>query len=149
MEDGIRKSTTALADALARGDAAGAAALYADDGRLLTPAAELITGRRQIEAYWREGIAIGLSVLELQVLELEVACGLAVEIGRYTLVLEPNGASPVADHGKYVVLHRGQSDGSWSRSIDVFNPDVPGAFSHEPKEEQCSTTVPPSSRGAS
>ena len=124
MEDGIRKSTTALADALARGDAAGAAALYADDGRLLTPAAELITGRRQIEAYWREGIGFGLSSLELETLDVQVVGGVAVEIGRYTLAVRDE-----SDAGKYVVLHRQQPDGTWRRAVDVFNPDEPTARS--------------------
>jgi uncharacterized protein (TIGR02246 family) len=120
MEDGIRHATSALADALARGDAGGAAALYTDDGKLLTPGAELLAGRSQIEEYWRAGIAMGLSSVRLDVDRLEVVGGFAVEIGRYTLALAD---SAVADSGKYVVLHGRQPDGSWRRAVDVFNPD--------------------------
>jgi len=136
MEDGIGRAASALAEALARGDAAAAAALYADDGTLLTSAAELIRGRGQIEAYWREGIAFGLRSVELQAIELQVVGGVAIEIGRYTLGLDVDGGTPVADAGKYLVLHRRQPDGSWQRTVDVFNPDVPEAARHNLEEEQ-------------
>jgi uncharacterized protein (TIGR02246 family) len=119
MVDGFREGAAALAAALARGDASGAAALYSDDGKLLTPAARLISGREEIEAYWREGIGFGLSSLELEALDVQVVGdGLAIEIGRYALDVRDG-----SDAGKYVVLHRLQADGTWRRAVDVFNPD--------------------------
>lgn len=135
MGDEIRNATHELAAALLRGDAPAAAALYAVDGKLLTPAAELVTGREQIEAYWRAGIAFGLAGVELSATDLDVGADLAVEIGRYQLRLEPEAGAAVADRGKYVVLHRRQSDGSWRRVVDVFNPDVPESRP-ERKEER-------------
>jgi uncharacterized protein (TIGR02246 family) len=128
-EQGIRRSTEALVEALLSGDAAGAASLYADDGRLLTPAAELLAGRAQIESYWRAGIAVGLTGIRLDPLELELVDGVAVEVGRYALEL---GAT--TDAGKYLALHRRAADGSWRRAADVFNPDAPPARP-EPEEE--------------
>ena len=62
--------------------------------------------------------------------------GVAIEIGRYTLGLDVDGGTPVADAGKYLVLHRRQPDGSWQRTVDVFNPDVPEAARHNLEEEQ-------------
>jgi uncharacterized protein (TIGR02246 family) len=135
MEDGIRSAAAALAGAVARGDAAGVAALYADDGKLLTAAAELIDGRREIEAYWRAGLAVGLSSIELDVIELEVARPVAIEIGRYVLALRGVPA-PAAERGKYVVLHRRQADGAWRRAVEVFNPDVPDVVRRRSNEEQ-------------
>ena len=122
----MRNAAIALADAVARGNAAAAAALYAEDGKLLTPAASLFAGRRQIEAYWREGIAIGLSTIELEALEFDAGSDFAVEIGRYAFTLAGDGGGPIVDRGKYVVLHRRQPDGSWRRALDVFNPDKEG-----------------------
>jgi uncharacterized protein (TIGR02246 family) len=124
MEDGARNAAVAFADALGRGSAAEAAALYAEDGKLLTPAARLIEGRHQIEAFWRAGLAVGLSSIELEAVEFETGPGFAVEIGRYTFTLAVDGGGPTVDCGKYVVLHRRQTDGSWRRAVDVFNPDV-------------------------
>ena len=125
MEDGVRNAAVALVDALARGDAADAAALYAEDGKLLTPAARLIEGRGQIEAYWRAGISVGLSGIELEVEEVETGPEFAVEIGRYAFTLAVEAGGPTVDRGKYVVLHRRQPDGSWRRGVEVFNPDAP------------------------
>lgn len=135
MEDGIRKASSELVDALARGDAAAAAALYADDGKLLTPAAELIAGRREIEAYWRAGIAVGLTQVELTAAELQLGSGIAIEIGRYVLGLHRDGDA-AADRGKYLVLHRRQADGAWRRAVDVFNPDAPSGGGTDHKEER-------------
>jgi len=41
-------------EAFNAGDAAGVASLYAEDARLLTPTRTIATGRREIEAYWRQ-----------------------------------------------------------------------------------------------
>lgn len=136
MEDGVREATFALADALARGDAVAAAQLYVDDGKLLSPAAELISGRLDIEAYWRAGISFGLVGVELDPLELEVVDGVAIEIGRYVLAVVGDGDAGVRDSGKYLVLHRRDGDGAWRRAVDVFNPDVPAGARLESKEER-------------
>jgi ketosteroid isomerase-like protein len=131
MDHDVREATAQLASALARGDAAAAAALYADGGRLLAPTAELIEGRAEIEAYWRAGIAVGLSRLVLAADEIELDGSEALEIGRYELVVGDG-----ADTGKYLALHRRQRDGTWRRAVEVFNPDVPVAARPHPKEEQ-------------
>lgn len=116
MEEELRSHT--FVEALSRGDAAAAAALYADDGKLLTTTAELIAGRREIEAYWREGIAVGLARVELEQTETQVVGELAIEIGRY--VLAADGGQ---EHGKYLVLHRREADGAWRRAVEVYNPE--------------------------
>ena len=121
----LRRNRVALADALARGDAAGAASLYSGDGRLLTPTATVIEGRRQIEAFWRAGIMLGLTSVDLVLTELRRFGCTAIEFGRYTLGFDGEG-SPASDSGKYFVLHRQQDDGAWRRVVDVFNPDGPG-----------------------
>lgn len=131
MEHDVAAATPALSSALARGDAAAAAALYATDGRVLTPAAELIAGRAEIEAYWRAGIAVGLAEVQLRTLDLQLGTGIAVEFGRY--LLGSDRGAP--EEGKYVVLHRQEADGSWRRLVDVFNPDAPEAARPHPKEE--------------
>lgn len=112
-------ATAELADALVRRDLAGAAQLYAEDALLLSPAAQLISGRAEIEAYWHAGLALGLVRIELTALELRVEADTAIEVGRYVLGVE--GAS---DGGKYLALHRRDGDGAWRRVVDVFNPDA-------------------------
>jgi ketosteroid isomerase-like protein len=126
MRDPILESTAALASAVARGDAHAAGEVYTDGARLLAPTADLISGRREIQAYWRAGIDLGLTGLELELRELQLVERVAVEIGRYGI--SANGAGGVViDRGTYVVLHRPEADGSWHRAVDVFNPDGPPA----------------------
>jgi len=137
MDHGVRAASAAFAEALCRGDASGAAALYAADGRLLTAAAELISGRREIEAYWRAGIGFGLSAVELDASDVQIVGSLAIEVGRYVLGLAGDGPANATDCGKYLVLHRRQPDGSWRRAIEVFNPDAPEQAHPEPKEKRC------------
>jgi ketosteroid isomerase-like protein len=120
MEDEIRDVSVELGAAVSRGDAAAAAALYEADDWLLASSAELIDGRNEIEAYWRAGLALGLAHVDLCLTDLQVADAIAIEIGRYALRL----AGDAVDGGKYVVLHRRQTDGTWRRAVDVFNPDM-------------------------
>jgi uncharacterized protein (TIGR02246 family) len=118
VEHGFEQTAGALSNAVARGDAAAAASLYADDGRLLTATARLISGRAAIEAYWRAGIALGLTGVALDPAEVEVVGGVAIEVGGYIVTARGGGS----DEGKYLALHRRQADGSWRRAVDVFNP---------------------------
>jgi ketosteroid isomerase-like protein len=121
----VKATNDAFADAIARGDAAAAAAVYAEDARLLPPGAEPLTGRIAAERFWREGIEAGVCGLELETLELEKRGDTAVEVGRYVLASAVPDAAATIDHGKYVVIHKRQADGSWKRGVDIFNSDAP------------------------
>jgi uncharacterized protein (TIGR02246 family) len=137
MENDVQTAADRLADALRRGDVVAAGALYADESRLLTPQADVVCGRLQIEAYWRAGLALGLVGVELEPTEIEVGSETAVEIGRYRLaVTADGGAAAVHDAGNYVAFHRRQADGSWLRAVDVFNSDAPKPACLTSKEER-------------
>jgi ketosteroid isomerase-like protein len=127
MEGEIAASSTALIQALVRGDAAAAAALYADNARLLAAAPDLIQGRVGIEAYWQTGIALGLSTLALERQTLGTLGGQILDAGRYTLGFGRDSAAATVEHGTYLTLHRRHSGGSWCRWLEVFDPDEVGA----------------------
>jgi uncharacterized protein (TIGR02246 family) len=123
VEDQISATRSTFVEALERGDAEAAAAVYSDDARLLAPSAELLEGRAAICAFWRAGLDAGVSHVELDPVQLERVDGLAYEIGRYALLLEPPGGATVVDRGKYVLVHALQRDGSWRRAVEMFSPD--------------------------
>ena len=125
MEDGIATAKASFVSALGRRDARSAAAVYAEDARLLPPSAELIEGREAIEAFWRAGLDIGVSHVDLLTLGLERRDGVAYEIGRYALRLDSVEGETVFDRGKYVLVHERQADGSWRRVVEMFNPEFP------------------------
>ena len=133
-------------EALRRGNAKDACSVYSSDARLLPPSAELMQGRAAIEAFWQAGVDAGISDVVIEPLELERRDGLAYEIGRYELRLQPATGAAVVDRGKYVLVHERQRDGSWKRAVEMFNPDVPPTSTEElprdvnhqaPKEERC------------
>lgn len=136
MEDGpLAENRAAFVAALAGRDAKAAAAVYAEDARLLPPSADLIEGRQAIAAFWRAGLEAGISDVELEPLQVQPYDGVAYEIGRYALWMEPDGeAGPVVDRGKYVLVHERQADGSWRRAVEMFNPDAPPTT--RPREEE-------------
>jgi ketosteroid isomerase-like protein len=127
----IAESRAAFADALERGDPAGASALYADDAKLLPPSAGVIEGRAAIEAFWRAGIDVGISQADFETFDFHRHDGLAYEIGRYALRLKPAHGGTVVDRGKYLLIHERQSDGSWRRAAEMFHPDDPSTGSRE------------------
>jgi ketosteroid isomerase-like protein len=63
----------------------------------------------------------GASSLDVEPLEVREAGELTIEYGRYTLGIEPEGAEPVTQVGKYVVVHEPQGDGSSKITLDIFN----------------------------
>src|SRR5689334_25266901 len=52
------------------GDAAGMAAFYAEDARLLAEHADLVQGRDAIERFWREAISRGRSASAVRTIRL-------------------------------------------------------------------------------
>jgi ketosteroid isomerase-like protein len=137
VENEIHAATTSLVTALERADVAAAAAVYADDARLLASSAELIQGRAEIEAYWRAGIDLGLCGLWFESGLLKAVDRGVLELGRYALAVGSVPPGPAVERGAYLVLHTQARDGSWQRAVEVFNPDEPepARRTHE-KEEQ-------------
>lgn len=121
QDRGVDKTRIAFIDALTRGDATAAAAVYADDARLIGPSAELMHGRAAIEAFWQEGVKAGLVGVELREAALEHHSALALEVGEYTLRLEPLDGRNVVDNGRYVLVLEQQNDGSWLRVLEALN----------------------------
>jgi ketosteroid isomerase-like protein len=130
MEGEIAANSAALMQAIVRGDAVAAAALYADDARLLAAAPDVIQGRADIEAYWQTGIALGLSTLALEPQALDTLDGRILDAGRYALGFGCDTDGATVEHGTYLTLHRRLGGSSWRRWLDVFDPDEAGAGAH-------------------
>jgi ketosteroid isomerase-like protein len=118
----------AFSEAIARGDAAAAAAVYAENTKLMAPGEDVIEGQRGAEAFWGRWIRTGLCGAEHRTLELEPHDDAVYEIGRYSIALAPKGATATIDQGKYLVIHKRQPDGSWKWAVDIFNSDRDDAW---------------------
>lgn len=124
-DDAIDATRTAFAGALTRGDVKAATACYAPGARLLPPSAELLKGRPAIEAFWEAGLKAGVTGVELEPLEIERRDVLAYEIGRYALRLNPVDGPAVVDRGRYLLVLAQREDGTWERTVEMFNPAAP------------------------
>lgn len=113
-------------DAFNDGDASEVARLYAEDGRILPPNAEIVQGRSAIEAFVKDFIQMGAS-LSLSLLAVHESPNLCAAVGRYELELRPQGAEPQTDSGKYVEVWTRQPDGSWLIVEDILNSSLPGS----------------------
>jgi uncharacterized protein (TIGR02246 family) len=109
-----------------RGDAAGAANLYADDAYFMAPNAAIVQGRQNIQQTIQGFVDAGAKNVQFTTVAADANGDLAYEVGRYTLDMQPQGAAQaVTDTGKYVIVARRQSDGTWKIVADIFNTDLP------------------------
>lgn len=68
---------------------------------------------------------LGITSLELETTDVELAGDLAVGSGHYTLAMQPQSGAAVTDSGKYIVVWKRQPHDSWKLHRDIFNSSVP------------------------
>src|SRR5262245_19310340 len=57
---GLDTQRKALADAVTRRDAAGAAGIFTSDAKLMVPGFQTVTGREAIQKFWQAGLSSGI-----------------------------------------------------------------------------------------
>jgi len=101
-----------------KGDAAGVAALYAEDAYVLPAGAEMAKGRRAIETFWKKTVQ-QLGDAKLKTLDLQsLGPGSAREVGTFSF--KTKGDNPEVVVGKYVVVWR-KMGGQWKLITDIWN----------------------------
>jgi uncharacterized protein (TIGR02246 family) len=120
----VNSVAQAFHDGVADQDAASLASLYHDDARLLAPNMEPAEGRPAIQAAFQQLLDMGARSLEVEPLDVREEGDLTIEYGRFVLGIEPPGAAPMTDVGKYVVVHETR-DGSTKILLDCFNSNTP------------------------
>jgi ketosteroid isomerase-like protein len=95
--------------------------IYTNGARILPPGSPMIAGREGIQEFW-SGLITSTDAKSAVLETIDVAWTgeEAVEIGRATLSIEPEGQSPSKIEAKYVV-HWKQEDGRWKWNIDIWN----------------------------
>jgi ketosteroid isomerase-like protein len=121
---GIDAARAAFVGAIRSHDPAVVAALYGDDARLIAPDVEPVRGRADVAAFWRAGMASGITNVELEPDDVEIAATIAWEVGRYALWMALEGGEPVVDRGRYLLIYAPDAAG-WRRAAEMFRPDPP------------------------
>ena len=107
--------------AFKRGDAAGLAALYTENGQVMPSNGDFVTGKQAVQAFWQAIMDMGIKEAKIEILEVEGHGDTAIEISTFTLLGE---GGQVLDKGKYIVIWR-QEAGEWKLHRDIFNSSMP------------------------
>ncbi len=130
----VEKLGKQFADAFNKGDVAGVASMYAEDGVAFPPESDLVKGRPAIEAMWKGMRDMGGQSIQFVVLDVVSSGNLAIETGKAILQIAAAGATPATVTVKYVVVWKKQKDGSWKITHDIWNnmPTPPPAATPAP-----------------
>ena len=112
-------------EALRRGDAAGCAAAYPEDGLLMPPGAPMVMGRPNIAAFWQAAIDLGWRDVTFPWAEREELGDTVIQVGTYVADSRPPEGAPNQEIGKSVVIWKRQADGAWKYAIDIWSSDAP------------------------
>jgi uncharacterized protein (TIGR02246 family) len=108
--------------AFKRGDAAGMAALYTENGQVMPPNGDLVTGRQAVQMFWQAVMDMGIKEAKLEIVEVEDHGDTTIETSKFTLQGE---GGQVLDKGKYIVIWK-REEGQWKLHRDIFNSSMPG-----------------------
>jgi uncharacterized protein (TIGR02246 family) len=122
--EAIQSGNAEFMEAFKRGDGAGVAACYTADAQLLPPNSPMVVGTANIADFWLGAMAMGITDARLETKGLEERGDLAVEVGQYTLTIQPEGAPAMTDVGKYVVVWK-EVGGRWKLHTDIWNTNTP------------------------
>ncbi len=95
---------------------------YTEDATVLTSNMPPVEGRAGIQAFLSSFPP--LSEFKADIIDMDGRGDLAYVRGNYTMTMNPPGAPPVTDNGKYVEIWKKQADGSWKVKYDSFSSDV-------------------------
>jgi uncharacterized protein (TIGR02246 family) len=115
--EAIRTADDSFESIFGRGDAAGMADLYTDNGMLLPTGSDFVKGKQAIEAFWQGAMDMGIKNAKLDIVEVEQHGDTAIDMGQYTL---SSADDQVMDTGKYVVIWKHEDD-TWKLHRDIWN----------------------------
>jgi uncharacterized protein (TIGR02246 family) len=121
VRDAIAAANAKFMAAFGQRDATGLAALYTEQGQVLPPNGDFVTGKEAIQGFWQALMDMGIKEAKLEIVEAEGHGDTAIEVSKYALQGE---GGQVLDRGKYIVIWK-QEDGQWKLHRDIFNSSMP------------------------
>ncbi|WP_210465912.1 YybH family protein [Rufibacter roseolus] len=117
ITDEIKTQCREFENAFARGDAAGIASLYTQNGVILPSGSDIVRGKEGIRQFWQGAIDAGIKACRLDTFDVEQVDNTAIEMGYYTLL---GDGSQALDRGKYLVVWKKEA-GDWKLQKDIWN----------------------------
>ena len=120
---GIAAGNARWIAAFKRGDAAGVAALFAEDAVQFRRSGAVARGRAAIQsgftALFRDNGSADATITTANVWLVDQR---VYETGKFTFTFHPAGKAPVTNAGRYVTIWERQADGSWKIVVDFGVP---------------------------
>ncbi len=121
----LRDIAVQWAEAANEKDIPGIVALYTADASLLPPDAARVSGTDAVRGLWAESVESPGYAVTVQTMETEVSrtSDLAYSRGTHKVTVDDPEGNPVTDSGKWVVVCKKQTDGSWKIVTHIWNSD--------------------------
>ena len=119
VESQLRDLTQDFATSFNTGNYDQAASLFLSDGELMAPHYEAAHGQKAVERLLRQLGEAGYSDLRLETTRVEHSGDMAMEIGRFSLVVRKADGTMIPEQGKYVKVWRRL--GVWRLMADCWS----------------------------
>jgi len=119
VESQLRDLTQDFAMSFNTGNYDQAGAMFASDGVLMSPHLEAAYGPKPVERVLREMGDAGYSDLRLETTRVEHSGDMAMELGRFSLVVRKADGTQVPERGKYVKVWKRL--GAWLVMADCWS----------------------------
>jgi ketosteroid isomerase-like protein len=125
VESQLRDQTQDFVTSFNTGNYDLASRLFANDGVLMAPQYEGAYGQKQVERLLRELGEAGYSDLRMETMRVDHSGDMAMELGRFSLVVRKADGTMTPERGKYVRVWRRL--GAWLLMADCWNWTAPAA----------------------
>ena len=119
VESQLRDQTQDFVTSFNTGNYDIAARLFAADGVLMAPQYEGAYGQKQVEHLLGELGEAGLSDLRMETVRVDYSGDMAMELGRFSLVVRKPDGTMIPERGKYVRVWR--KLGAWLLVADCWS----------------------------
>jgi ketosteroid isomerase-like protein len=119
VESQLRDLTQDFAMSFNTGNYDQAASLFAGDGVLMAPQTDSAYGQKQVERLLRQLGDAGYSDLRLETTRVDHSGDMAMELGKFTVVVRQADGTLIPERGKYVKVWRRL--GAWLVVADCWS----------------------------
>lgn len=121
-QEATQKLVERFNDALVSGKLSELMSCYDDEVVFQMPGTPIIVGKQGVEAHYRNVLAMRVSAVRMITDSYAERADCVVEAGTYEMMLNPVGAAPMVDKGKYLIVYR-ESGGQWRIWYDTVLSD--------------------------
>jgi uncharacterized protein (TIGR02246 family) len=120
----IDKGNAEWIEAWEKGNPEMLAAIFTDDGIMLSQGGKVFKGRQQIFERQKEAMQSVTRPIKVSVITVKIWLDgdAAYETGRYKYEYTEKG-KPTTEEGRYVTMWKRQGDGSWKLTMDMAIPE--------------------------